>query len=605
MLNSKRDREEEKEPKSKSDSTITAKKDPLKYMEKILEESERKMKKFKNEAKISSEKILIEKSDSVIQSSQRLVDSAKNPLDFDFRSEVNNLNEPTAKTSFVSTTYQSSTTSSTKTDSKFLMDDQGRIMDEKGNIVQIKPQNISTLKININKDKEKKVKELLKIQKIDQTNAKITEPTKFYDPNLDIVKKRRDQIKKRSFNFAEQGSFLKNLDELRKRQNAKELGIDLNSTQLTKEDERGLINLDLMQIKPNFLKHPIKLKALDLIPDIEWWDAYFLPNDKKSFSPFWSKDLEGNWIQNTPEETKFEDYFVNEKDLLKEKITSYVQHPVPLKNEILEKKNNVSLPIFLTQKEKKRFKRLKRLENEKEKQEKLKLGLIKPDPPKLKFNNFMRILGDQAIQDPSQVEKIVRKAYEERYSKMLKENEQRKLTKEQKKEKIKRKFERDSKKEVRACLFKIENLGTRKNRFRIDKNSQQLYLTGVCIMGKKKSNPHLPSLVYAEGGPLAIKKLKNLLLRRINWEDKKSEPEEVNEEEEDDSEDESKPKVDGDYKMTSKCVLVWEGNLKNRYFDKWKMTEVKTENDAKKILGEKGIEHYWNLVTSFKLEDIQ
>ena len=30
------------------------------------------------------------------------------------------------------------------------------------------------------------------------------------------------------------------------------------------------------------------------------------------------------------------------------------------------------------------------------------------------------------------------------------------------------------------------------------------------------------------------------------------------------------------------------------------MIEVKSEKDVEKILSEKGIEHYWNLVNSFK-----
>jgi len=88
---------------------------------------------------------------------------------------------------------------------------------------------------------------------------------------------------------------------------------------------------------------------------------------------------------------------------LKDKITIYVQHPVPLKNSYIEKSQKVTIPMFLTEKEKKKLRKLRRAEKEKEKQEKMKLGLLKPPPPKLKFNNFMRILGDEAIQDPSKV----------------------------------------------------------------------------------------------------------------------------------------------------------------------------------------------------------
>ena len=94
---------------------------------------------------------------------------------------------------------------------------------------------------------------------------------------------------------------------------------------------------------------------------------------------------------------------LEDNKFLKEKINIYIQHPVPIKNEHLERINKMNLPVFLTVKERKRIRKLRRLEKEKDKQEKMKLGLLKPPEPKLKFNNFMRILGDEAIQDPSQV----------------------------------------------------------------------------------------------------------------------------------------------------------------------------------------------------------
>ena len=59
--------------------------------------------------------------------------------------------------------------------------------------------------------------------------------------------------------------------------------------------------------------------------------------------------------------------------------------------------------MFLTKKERKRLRKIRRQEKEKDKQEKVKLGLVEPDKPKLKFNNFMRIMSEEAIQDPSKV----------------------------------------------------------------------------------------------------------------------------------------------------------------------------------------------------------
>jgi U4/U6 small nuclear ribonucleoprotein PRP3 len=50
-----------------------------------------------------------------------------------------------------------------------------------------------------------------------------------------------------------------------------------------------------------------------------------------------------------------------------ERITSYVQHPVPLKNEVVQATKNMTVPFYLTQKEKKKLRRKKRIDKEKEK----------------------------------------------------------------------------------------------------------------------------------------------------------------------------------------------------------------------------------------------
>jgi len=284
------------------------------------------------------------------------------------------------------------------------------------------------------------------------------------------------------------------------------------------------------------------------------------------------------------------------------------------------------MPVFFTEKERKRIRSLRRQEKEKDKQEKIRLGLLEPDPPKLKFNNFMRILGDSAVQDPSQVEKLVRKAYEERYKKMMIENEKNKLTKEQKGEKIRKKFERDIKKDCTACLFKIPDLYDRKIKYKIDKNAQQLYLTGVCIANKRSNMDRIPTFIYVEGGPLALKKYKNLLLRRIKWGQKDNNSEKnvdnLNENDENlDDENELKINIDKnvntniadennnvkkdsmELKNSKDCMLVWEGTLKKRSFEKWKLMEVTSEIRARKILSDKGMEHYWNLLLYYNFEE--
>lgn len=48
---------------------------------------------------------------------------------------------------------------------------------------------------------------------------------------------------------------------------------------------------------------------------------------------------------------------------------------------------------------------MKRLEKEKDKQEKVKLGLMPPPKPKINLSNYMKVMGKEAIANPSLVEK--------------------------------------------------------------------------------------------------------------------------------------------------------------------------------------------------------
>ena len=74
-------------------------------------------------------------------------------------------------------------------------------------------------------------------------------------------------------------------------------------------------------------------------------------------------------------------------------------------------------------------------------------------------------------------------------------------------------------KECRQVLFRVDVdlMEQPSNKFKINKNAQQLHANGVFIMIDKRSAPHLNNLVLVEGGPKVIKKYKKLMLRRIKW----------------------------------------------------------------------------------------
>jgi U4/U6 small nuclear ribonucleoprotein PRP3 len=64
--------------------------------------------------------------------------------------------------------------------------------------------------------------------------------------------------------------------------------------------------------------------------------------------------------------------------------------------------------VMLTAKERKKLRRQNRSETLKEEQEKIRLGLMAPPEPKVKISNLMRVLGTEAVQDPTKVEEYVR-----------------------------------------------------------------------------------------------------------------------------------------------------------------------------------------------------
>ena len=64
--------------------------------------------------------------------------------------------------------------------------------------------------------------------------------------------------------------------------------------------------------------------------------------------------------------------------------------------------------------ERKKLRTQRRKERESEKQELVRQGLLEPPPPKVKMSNLMRVLGAEAVADPTAVEAQVREQMEER-----------------------------------------------------------------------------------------------------------------------------------------------------------------------------------------------
>lgn len=89
-----------------------------------------------------------------------------------------------------------------------------------------------------------------------------------------------------------------------------------------------------------------------------------------------------------------------------------------------------------------------------DKQDRQKMGLIPPDPPKVRLANLMKVLTSDAIQDPTKVEAKVRREVTARANKHERDNEERKLTTEQRKQKEYDQLVARERKGIYAAAFK-------------------------------------------------------------------------------------------------------------------------------------------------------
>jgi U4/U6 small nuclear ribonucleoprotein PRP3 len=307
-------------------------------------------------------------------------------------------------------------------------------------------------------------------------------------------------------------------------------------------------------------------------PACEWWDEGLL-------------DATDYAVLDNPEKLKF--------DTDDSIITAYIQHPVEIRPP-QEKLVVTAKPMFLTKTETKKVRRQRRAAVNKEKQAKIRLGLEPPPPPKVKRGNMMRVLGDQAIADPTAIEAVVEKQIRERQEAHEEANEARRLSKEQRHEKLAKQQEEDAAKGIHCCVYKVNNLSYGKHRFQVDKNAKDNKLTGITIL-----NPNF-SLVIAEGGSMSSNLYKKLMLNRIKWTEN-GQPSSVREgNKEAEAAWLNSVEENGELKDFSKnkCTLIWEGEEKQRAFRKWGSRVCETDGEAKEVLTRAKMDSFWALAKS-------
>ncbi|THH09558.1 hypothetical protein EW145_g1923 [Phellinidium pouzarii] len=242
------------------------------------------------------------------------------------------------------------------------------------------------------------------------------------------------------------------------------------------------------------------------------------------------------------------------------------------------------------------------------------MGLVPPDPPKVRMANMMKVLASDVVQDPTRVEARVRREVTMRKHNHEKMNMERKLTDEQRREKIEVKKMEEERKGLTGAVFRIKTLSDPSHRFKIKKNAEQYNLTGLVI-----SHPQF-SMVYVEGASSYIRKYKGLLLRRMKW----TEAARARGEEEVEVDgDEAGPSGDGGSASLSqkapeqnddafgathlennRCDLVWEGPLREHAFKTFRQKACPTDTAAKEALGAKTA-GFWDQTKNLKPEEVE
>ncbi|XP_053681187.1 U4/U6 small nuclear ribonucleoprotein Prp3 [Anopheles nili] len=414
-----------------------------------------------------------------------------------------------------------------------ILDAEGRTVDGSGRAIVV-PQLTPTLKANIRAKKREHTKNQLAA---DRVHSEELGETHFHDDRITLKPAVRS---KRSLRFHEPGKFQQLAERMRMKAQLEKLQNEIS--QIARKT--GISSATkLALIAPKADTHT------NDVPQMEWWDSVILTDDLNML------DTKGSI------------------SIRESSITNLIEHPTQMRPPN-ESSRAVYLPVFLTKKERRKLRRQNRREAWKEEQEKIRLGLEAPPEPKLRISNLMRVLGTEAVQDPTKIEAHVREQMIKRQKIHEEANAARKLTDDQRREKKNRKMKEDTTLGVHVSVYRIRELQDQQSKkFKVETNAKQLFLTGACVLFRDCC------VVVVEGGPKQQKKYRRLMLHRIKWEE------------------DLVKNADG-VEIPNSCVLVWEGMNQRRSFGEFKYKSFPLEKSARDFFQKHHVEHYWDLAYS-------
>lgn len=211
----------------------------------------------------------------------------------------------------------------------------------------------------------------------------------------------------------------------------------------------------------------------------------------------------------------------------------------------------------------------------------------------------MKVLTSDAVQDPTKVEAKVRREVDMRAYRHEKDNQDRKLSKEDRNQKDYDKLVKAEQANgliVRAYIIKYLTNG--RHKFKVRETAKHDALSGLCIF-----HPNF-ALVIVEGVAKKIKHYHQLMTHRIDWTEESrpqgDESDEESGEDKDKSEDKDKDKDDGPDMSENMCQQVWAGAIPERQFKIFRARHAETDAEGKKWLG--AYEGVWDLAKRWQFD---
>eukprot|EP00798_Chlamydomonas_sp_ICE-L_P006696 gene6696-3366_t len=491
------------------------------------------------------------------------------------------------------------------------LDSQGREVDEHGKPIQRQVQVVSTLKVNQQHVKGAPAPAPAKTSFLDLYAPPENEESEFHDPRMSAGGKKMDRRKRSGFEFVQEGQFQKQAEMLRLKAQYGEgamrrgpvlpkgpigPGLKPNDVPIG-GGPPGSMDPNLVPVKPRTFTAASdeeeksdeetastdseELDALvDVIeppqpvPDVEWWDRHLLATGS------YEEDI------GLGEDGEPKDGLVSIKET---KITIYIEHPVPIEPPA-EAPPPPPQPLKLTKKELKKLRTQRRNAREKEKQELIRQGLLEPPKPKIKIANLYRVLGEQAVADPTAMEQETRKQMAERQNAHDDRNLARQLTPAEKRDKKMKKLFDDNQVDLQSAVYKVTRLNGQQ-KFKVDINAKENHLKGALIM-----SPDF-CLVAVEGCNKSIKRYNKLMLRRIDW-SAELENHKISSAMDEDGDEEEKEEP-----SPNTCSLVWHGLLKESTFKDFRVYTDSSVEAACAVLEKHRVRHYWDLVKNFNPDE--